>query len=124
MKFLEKIGLGRKHKPMEIRTVRQPGELRRRLQSAEEGGPPTVNNRKEPTMGSVFEDTGSLELEHNLAHEPAKNPYDTQSWEDDSRNDSRNDLRRIDAVEGVDREPKSVAARDNPYDRKGSRKGR
>lgn len=75
-------------------------------------------------MGSVFEDTGSLELEHNLAHEPAKNPYDTQSWQDDSRNDSRNDLRRIDAVEGVDREPKSVAARDNPYDRKGSRKGR
>jgi hypothetical protein len=120
MKLLEKLKLGRKQKQLPIKTVRPPGEARRARGSAEQGGPPSMDQRKEPTISSVLDDTGSLELEHNLAHEPSKNPYDTQS----QHRDSNGALRQVDVMTAANRDKKASAGRDNPYDKSFGRKRR
>ena len=118
MKLLNYLKIGRRQKPLPpIRTVQPPGQARaERRQTAERRLPPEIERRKEPTLGSIFEDTGSLEL---TKADPAvdENPYDTQSW----HLHPSDGMHRVDDLKQINRERKD-SDRDNPYDRRTGRK--
>ncbi len=105
-----------------IRTVRPPGEARpARQKVAEPRKPPELNCRKEPTIETMLESAGDLELSQDPA-EIVDNPYETHSW----RLDPGKGARRVDDLSSINRDRADEQSKkdpDNPYDQGTSRKG-
>jgi len=104
-----------------IKTVQQPGSVRRERQEREAGqesNPPAPQSKSSSINQSVPDmfDTGSLEIAGEVGK--SDNPYDTQTWQVNAPQGPR----RVDDLKAVNKERKS-GEEDNPYDTIITRKG-
>jgi len=99
-----------------IRTVQEPGAVRRERLAREEAAAPTAEESDRERRERELFDTGSLEM----ARDPGDgdNPYDTQSWQVNTPKAPR----RVDDLKAINKERKS-GSKENPYDTLVKRKG-
>lgn len=119
--FFKRLKFKKEQPRPPIRTVQQPGSVRRERQERE-ASQQASNSPVEPSSSPINQsvpdmfDTGSLEI----AGEAGKsdNPYDTQTWQVNAPQGPR----RVDDLKAINKERKS-GEEDNPYDTIITRKG-
>jgi len=103
-----------------IRTVQEPGAVRRERLAREEAeaaalAPTAEESERERRERELF-DTGSLEMARESGD--GDNPYDTQSWQVNTPQAPR----RVDDLKAINKERNS-GTQENPYDTPVKRKG-
>jgi hypothetical protein len=118
LKFFRKKKKGRPLSP--IRTVQQPGAIRRERQAREQAEAaalePTPEERRRQRRERELFDTGSLEVATDSGR--SDNPYDTQSWQTNTPQGPR----RVDDLKAINKDRKS-GQQGNPYDTIVTKKG-